>query len=369
MKYYRSRKIDATHAQYRIIIGQRSNGKGYQVLENMLKQYQRDGSSSVYLRRWGEDIKSTKARTIFEPLIKDGLISKYTDGIWDGVYYYSSAWYFCKADPDHDGKVIKSDKPFCYGLALNEMEHVKSASFPSVRLIFFDEFLTRFGYLIDEFVIFMNELSTIIRQRDNVIIYMVGNTVSKDCPYFKEMGLNRITDMKPGDLQTYEYGESGLKVAVEFSDMPAKRKPSDVYFAFNNPRLEMITGQGQVWELNLYPHKPVPFRDADIKFIYFIRYNDNLLQCEIVIKDHYNFTFVHPKTTDLKDPEHDLIFDTEASPLYTRSRKINQGIGKSKIVSKIVSYYNNEKIFFSDNETGEIMRSYLQWCKRSNIFN
>lgn len=367
MRYYRSKKIDATGAQYRMIIGQRSNGKGYQVLEKIIETGAK-GYTGVYLRRWGEDIKSTKARTIFEPLIRDGLISKYTNGEWDGVYYYSSAWYFCRALEGNTNKIERADKPFCYGLSLNEMEHVKSASFPTVKIIFFDEFLTRFGYLPDEFVLFMNELSTVIRQRDDVIIYMVGNTVSKDCPYFHEMGLNKIQDMKPGDLQVYEYGKSGLKVAVEFSDMPSKRKPSDVYFAFNNPRLEMITGHGNVWEINIYPHKPIDFLPKDIKFVYFICYNDNILQCEIVMTGKYNFTFVHPKTTELKYPDKDLIFDTEASPLYTRSRKINQGMGKSKLITKILSYYNNEKVFFADNETGELMRNYLQWCKRDNIF-
>ena len=36
---------------------------------------------------------------------------------------------------------------------------------------------------------FMNVLSTIIRDRENIKIFMLGNTVNKYCPYFDEMGL------------------------------------------------------------------------------------------------------------------------------------------------------------------------------------
>ena len=59
-----------------------------------------------------------------------------------------------------------------------------------MKTILFDEFITKGMYLTDEFMAFMNTLSTIIRQRDNVKIFMCGNTVNKFNPYFEEMGLN-----------------------------------------------------------------------------------------------------------------------------------------------------------------------------------
>lgn len=87
------------------------------------------------------------------------------------------------------------------------------------------------------------------------------------------------------------------------------------------------------------------------------------------MKGNYNFTFVHPKTTSLQNPEKDLIFDQTANGLFNYSRKITQGMNKSSIVRKILDYYNNEKIFYSDNSTGEIMRNYIMWCKTANVLS
>ena len=53
------------------------------------------------------------------------------------------------------------------------------------------------------------------------------------------------------------------------------------------------------WEIAIYPHCPVKFTPKDIKFIYFIIFNEDILQCEIVITNKENFTFIHPKIKPL----------------------------------------------------------------------
>lgn len=366
MKFYSLKKILEKKCQYNLVIGERSNGKSYAAYEEIIKNYAESGDQGAIIRRYREDFKGKRGQSFFSPHVENGLVQKYTGDEWTGIYYYSSQWFFCRRDENDPNKLIKSDEPFCYAFSLTDMEHDKSTSYPKVTTIVFDEFITRTGYLNDEFVLFMNVLSTIIRYRNNVTILMLANTVNKDCPYFAEMGLNHVSEMTPGTIDVYQYGDSKLRVAVEYCGQTKRqKKPSDMYFSFDNPRLKMITTG--VWEIGLYPHKPVDFVPHDIKFTYFISYNRQLLQCEIVMTGKYNFTFVHPKTTELRHPERDLIFDTEASPLYNRSRKINQGMNKSKIVEKILSYYNNDKLFFSDNTTGEVMRNYLMWCKTDSF--
>lgn len=373
MKFYSLKRIKEKKCQYNMIIGERSNGKTYACLNEILYNYCTKGECGALIRRWDTDFKGKGGQTMFSALISNGLVAKYTDNEWSGIAYISERWYLCKRDPDNEKKVIKDEKPFCYAFSLNSVEHDKSTSYPDVTTIVFDEFMTRGRYLDDEFVLFMNTLSTIIRYRDNVTIYMLGNTVNKYSPYFSEMGLYRIQEMKPNDIDIYQYGNSKLRVAVEFcgnnSRTKRNKKPSDIYFSFNNPRLNMITGSGSIWEIAVYPHKPVDFLRKDIVFIYFIRYQDALLQCEIVIKDNYNFTYVHPKTTELKNPEKDIIYDADASPLFNRSRKLNQGMNRSRLTGKILSYYQNDKVFFSDNETGEIMRNYIMWCRKSGFIS
>lgn len=371
MRFYSLKRIKEKKCQYNIIIGERSNGKTYAAFNEILKVYCETGRQGALIRRWDTDFKGKNGASMFSALVSNGLVSKYTKGEWTGIAYQSQRWYLCKTDPDNEKKVIKDVQPFCFAFSLNAVEHDKSTSYPDITTVVFDEFMTRGRYLDDEFVLFMNTLSTIIRYRNDVVIYMLGNTVNKYSPYFKEMGLYKIEGMQPGDIDVYQYGNSKLRVAVEFCGDNKKKignkKPSDIYFSFNNPRLNMITGSGSIWEIAVYPHKPIDFTRKDIVFIYFIRYQESLLQCEIVMKDKYNFTFIHPKTTPLQHPERDIIFDTEASPLFNMSRKLNQGMSHKKITGKILEYFNNDKVFFSDNETGEIMRNYVMWCKKSGF--
>ena len=190
---------------------------------------------------------------------------------------------------------------------------------------------------------------------------MLGNTVNRHCPYFNEMGLRHVKEMKEGDIDIYRYGESDLTVAVEYTPTNKKGKASDFYFAFDNPKLSMITG-GK-WEIDVYPHCPVKYKPKDILFTYFIEFDGNLLQCEIVQKDDDIFTFIHPKTTELQNPETDLIYSPEFSSRPNWKRKITKP--QTEREKKIAYFYINDKVFYSDNETGEIVRNYLIWCGKS----
>lgn len=355
-------RIKKEHAQYNWLIGQRSNGKTYAVLKEAIDNWVDNGKQTAYIRRWREDFRGKNGQTIFDALTHDNYISKRTKGEWTDIYYFSGRWYFCKYE---DGKRITQEKPFCYAFSLTNMEHDKSTSYPLITLVIFDEAISRDGYINDEFVLFCNVLSTIIRQREDVVIYLLGNTVNKYCPYFTEMGLTNVKNMNEGDVDVYTYGDSNLRVAVQFTDSITKKgKPSDVYFAFNNPKLQMITGQGNnVWELDIYPHCPIKYDKTDIKFIYFIKFNDDLLQCEIVQKERSFFTYVHRKTTILRDTQHDLIYDTECHSEVNYRRNILKST--DELDKKIAWFYKIDKVFYQDNEVGDIINNYLKWCKQN----
>lgn len=357
-------------ARYNVVYGERSNGKTYGTLEKCTENYFNDGSEFAYIRRWDEDLVGKKGESLFNGLLKNGVIKRLSKGKWNHVVYKSRAYYL--AFIDDEGVITTDVKPFCYAFALTQHEHYKSNSYPNIRYIIFDEFLTRGVYLPDEFVIFQNVLSTLIRLRDDVIIFMLGNTVNKYSPYFKEMGLTRVKNQKIGTIDVYDYGDSGLKVAVEYSDMPVKEKKSNVYFAFNNPRLEMIkTG---AWEIDLYPHYPRdqyeginPYKD--IKFTFYIEFEGSTLQCEVIYKKTDRegnkkpsyFLFIHPKTTPIKQEDKPLIYSQTVNPLPNYRRKITKAT--TLVEKKIQQFFIKDKVFYSDNETGEIMRNYLLWCK------
>lgn len=358
LKYYSLDNILSKGAQYNIIFGERSNGKTYAVQKKILEDYCKHGAQGAVIRRWKEDFRGKRGQAMFDALCADGVVSQLTNGKWTTIYSYAGKWYL--ANPDaKTGKLVPDSEPFCFGFSLSDVEHDKSTSYPKVKNIFFDEFLTRQYYLPDEFVTFMNVLSTIIRQRDDVTIFMCGNTVNQYCPYFTEMGLGHVKDMDKGAIEVYQYGDSKLRVAVEYADsISDKGKPSDVYFAFNNPKLSMITGGA--WEMAMYPHLPYKYLPKDIMFMFFMVFNGETLQGEVVYVENSVFIYMHRKTTPIQDTDKDLIFSFEDDARPNHIRNIRRST--NKVSRKLGEYFQNEKVFYQDNEVGEIVRNYLVQC-------
>lgn len=361
-EHYSLAPILKEKAHYNLIIGERSNGKTYATLLECLSRFVKHGHEAAYIRRMQEDFVGKRGSGLFQPLIDNGEVSKLTNGEWTDIYYYASRWWLCKYEETNKGfERITQDHPFMYGFAISQMEHEKGTGYPNVKNIIFDEFITRTAYLRDEFVLFMNVLSTIIRSRDDVQIFMLGNTVNKFCPYFEEMGLRHVRDMKQGEIDVYRLKHASgkvLRVAVEYCKPFEKGKKSDFYFAFDNNKLEMITGG--VWEIDIYPHCPHKYKPKDVSLSYFIEFDANLLQCDIVVLDNITFTYIHRKTTPLKFEDKDLIYSQRFDPRPNWRRKITLPI--LPIEKKIYMYYKSDKIFYQDNEVGEIVRNYLVWC-------
>lgn len=359
MKYYSLNKINKKNATYNVIFGERSNGKTYATLKQVLENYFSDGSQFAYIRRWSVDVQPKRMNNLFNAIIEDGYLEKLSGGKFTAIFYRTGRFYLCTYNDK--GKPIYNEEDIIgYAFSLSENEHNKANSYPRVTTIIFDEFLTNKIYLPDEFILFMNTVSTIVRQRTNVKIYMLGNTVNKFCPYFKEMGLTNILSMKQGSIDIYTYGDSKLKVAVEYADSKKKFKKNNFYFAFNNPKLKMITGGS--WELNIYPHAPVKWLPKNIMFTYFIDFNDSLYQCEIINKDANVFTYIHEKTTPIKNPDKDIIYTLDYNP------KINYNINILKPLNdyqnKITWFFTHDRVYYQNNNVGDAINNYLKICKR-----
>jgi len=361
LKYYSLNSILEKNAHYNVIIGERSNGKTTAVLRYALQHYFETGKQIAYIRRWDDDLKGGRGASVWSGIVSLGFLDELSGGEWTHIIYKGRAWYLAIPDPKDDGKYITQPEPFAFAFALTKQESYKSVAYPNIDTVIFEEFLSRTGYISDEFVIFMNLLSTIIRERSDVKIFMLGNTVNQYSPYFAEMGLNHIKEMDKGTIDVYTYGESALRVAVEFADFPSKEKPSDVYFAFDNPRLNMITGKGTVWEMDIYPHCPIKYKPKDIVFTYFIQFDGEMLQAEIVLSEPNYFTFIHRKTTPIQNETQDLVFSPEYKPLPNWRRRINTA--PDKVGRRIWEHFELDRVYYQDNTVGEIVRNYLQFCR------
>ena len=375
-------KLLENYTEYYMMLGERSDGKTYIVLEMILYLYLKYGFTGALIRRWETDIKGATGLSLIKNLIGtnqiviertkgkwDNAVQEMSNGKFDTIVYKSRCYYLGKSTINENGKreTICEQNPFLNVFALSQEEHNKGGGFESIKIILFDEIISRDSYLIDEFVAYMNTLSTIIRRRDDVTIFMCGNTINRYSPYFDEMGLKHVKNQQSGTIDTYEYihedPESHEKtishLQVELIDYVSKEhKKSNKYFCFDNPKIKMIT-DGK-WEMSIYPRCPNHYLPKDVKYRYFIIFDNEKFMCEIVLLRDNTFTFIHPHTKDIKIKNDTLIFDLngEINPhIRKRITKPFDELGKL-----IASYFTKDLVCYSSNAVGESIRNYIEQC-------
>ena len=80
--------------------------------------------------------------------------------------------------------------------------------------------------------------------------------------------------------------------------------------------------------------------------------------------DGYPIIFWHYKTTDIKDPEHTIIYSQDVidgNPLHQRDVKVSFCRAQTMIFDLI----RTQKTFYADNEVGEAVAAYLKTQKLS----
>lgn len=259
MKYFDVRDVinEVPDANIYMFIGERSNGKTHSSLSYGLDKYDENNSRFVYVRRLAESLKTQYMRNLFNGNKKSGDLQRHLNqhGFLDVAYYSSAFWPVVE---DENGKRIRTYEPIAYTQAISTWETGKGGTFLDTETIIFDEFLTRGSYLPDEPVLFENLISSIFREEGKGKVIMLANTVSWNCPYFREWGLNHVREMEQGTYDIYQTGDNKRKIVVCYTEH-AGPKASDVFFNYDNPRSRMI--MDGVWETAEYP--PIPTQVGD----------------------------------------------------------------------------------------------------------
>ena len=351
--FYEIDPIDNTGATYRLIIGQRSNGKTYSVCKHIIENYFEKGERGAYIRRWDEDIQPKNISSLFDPHLP--LIIALSDGEYNAVAYRAKEFHLVYID--EEGKVVKKDpNAFCVTASINTAEHTKGQDRGEIHTILFDEFATRQAYLPNEFILYCNLLSSLIRNRDNTIIYMLANTVNRYCPYFEEMGLSNVQKQAQGTIDVYTYRNKDLSVAVEYCDpVKATNKVASKYFAFENSQLEMITTGA--WELQMYPRPPYKILDSMIRKSFYIEFGGELLKGEIIVNSPDLFIFFHPQTKDIEIGEKEVLYTSGFTTSSLHCRFLNDC--PTELHKLIKNLILKKSVCFSSNEVGEVFRN---WC-------
>lgn len=232
--WYSLTRIFSYNCNWNIIIGKRSNGKTYSVkkyIVDMLATYK--NSQFVYMRRLHKYCVRDNMIKLFDD-IKDYCVEM----LGDTISFSTARGFYLTNDPDK--KTIGDI------MTLDDMTTKKGISYDSVKTILFDEFLDDNGYMDNEINLFLNCISTIVRARTDVKIFILGNTITEYCPYFKLFKID-VKKLKKGHI-TYIEHKKGARVVVEYCRDTIMTKESEKeYMGFDDTNETCVIVDGD-WE-------------------------------------------------------------------------------------------------------------------------
>lgn len=289
-QYYDISNMLKTEAQFMMLLGQRTNGKSYQAKKTLIEKAYNEGEKFVYIRRWDREVKASVAANYFD----DCPISTITDGKYDSAYARQGAIYLVNSQSD---KMLDDKFLVGYYISLNRAVTVKSNVFPDVSWAVFEEFITDDAYLYDEPNKLQQLVSTYFRNNQGHVI-LVGNTISRVCPYFTHWCLEGVLRQKQGTIEVYHHHASeGDIVDIAVENCEAVEKKSNMFFG--SVEKQIVSGE---WETRDVPHLPGEYIDFDVVYEVEIIYQmfKFCLQLMVEPKEGGVFVYVYPLTKKRK---------------------------------------------------------------------
>lgn len=283
---------------YNMLISKRGVGKTTSILLLGLILFKLYGVIIQYIRST-EDMTAPKfAQELMSTILACGYIEKLTDGRWNYAYYHAKKWVF--ANIDEQGKIVeRTNNHFLYVISLDKNLELKSNyNAPHGDLTVFDEFIGK--YTPNEFIRYLDVLSTIIRKRAGVINVMLSNAIDEYSEYFDEFEINEeIRQMKKGDCRICE-SSGGTKIYVELIDHHDKNaaRLNKEYFGFKNPRLYAITGAGE-WNVPICKHYDLEDEPEVLDKTHYVKMGLNLINLELCYSEKYGHHVRAHKATKL----------------------------------------------------------------------
>ena len=201
-KWYSPNRLLSHNAFINFVMSPRGNGKSYSAKKLIIKNYLKNGSQAVYTRRTKVEIDEVK------------------DTYWNDIR---------EEYPDLDFKIegyigyINGDEVVHF-IPLSTSTNKKSASYPKVNWIIFDEYIitktTYNRYLKNEMTLLLDLIETVGRDR-NIRVLIMANSVSFVNPLFS------FFDIVPKENQRFTKYKDGLICVEQFTShvfMEEKKK-------------------------------------------------------------------------------------------------------------------------------------------------
>ena len=379
--YYNVDTLDKEGATINILYGERSNGKSYQLKhkkginpylknstsyrrnyydkEKIIEDTIKAGTRFILLRRNKEEVSSEK----IEQYLNDIDIMALTNDEYNCFSVYKKAIYLSKYDND-TGKTKRYEK-IGYVMALSTEQNYAGASYLDVHDIIFEEFMTRTVYLANEPDKLMNLYSTIDRKRGTTRLWLVGNSISRVCPYLEDWGLmDIIRNLKQGDIRTKwistnstddEGRDVEVLLAIEYC-----RSTGNSSYAIGKHADMLNKGD---WQSDPQPHLSESYNNYKLLFRIGFQYQSFKFLGEYLMdKDNNTLWFIYPYNREFK--KNLIVFSDIIKESNYWQKDIYNPTFKNDNIRNILSSFKENKIFYATDLVGTDFKQAIDFVIR-----
>lgn len=340
--HYNIDNIDRLNANYNLIYGEKSNGKSYQVKhKKAVENYLKTGNRFILMRRWADDLTSDWIEKYFS----DVDVQRLTNNKYNCITMYRRELFLSNLTEEYK---VKRGEKIGYAIPLNLEQRYSSASFLDVTNIIYEEFMSRGVYIAREPSKLMTFYSTVDRKRGTTKLWLIGNTVSRVCPYLNDWDLIEIMKhQKQGEIKTkvIHNVENDVKIAIEYCKSSGGKT-----MAIGSGSTMIDSGS---WQTDKQPHLPKSKKCYKILYRFGFQYKGFRFICEY-LQDKENVTnkcwFIYPKNSEFKPKT--IVFSDEIKISRYWQRNIYDISIKNDKLKSLFNTFKENMIFYSDDMCG-----------------
>ena len=348
-KYLSKKKVKGIKCDYLLLLGERSNGKSYCVKSICVEEAIQNHRMFIYLKRYDLEVKDSLCVSYFADLP----VQEMTKGEYSCIDVFRKGIYLANID-EETGKVKRGQKiGICH--ALSGAEHYKSLQFPEVDNIIYEEIVSQNGqYLYNEPDALQQYVSTIFRNNRKGKVYLVGNTISRICPYYSAWELN-VARMKQGAIEHYVQPE-GTDIAVFLTES----LNVNTGMFFGHAAKNITKG---AYAMDPQPGLPDDIRNYKVLYRVVLQHDNIMFLMSLLQHNESNDVtwYICPKTTKIEKDTRVISTQFSTNPYYTR---LIEGINSKE--QDIFKMLLSGRVCFSDDLTGTEFYNLLPKFRRAH---
>jgi len=310
------------------------------------------GWTTGYFRNTKDDAVKSNMETLMNVVNQFGYVKQLFPQYDRVVYHYMSGYWTMINDETQE-----ESEPIMYKFVVDNYVNYLGRNEISCNIFIYDEFMHD-EYKPDRFIHYLSLHKTLARERADIFQILISNTTNINHPYLKELGLSQIAKrIRRGENKLVQLQKGTIIRFEMFGNIKEEKAQqlravvNTLYYGFDNPKISVITGEGNDWGSNTYD--PIVYYDDDvvvnnkIKLCYNMQWYSLTLVSNKTIGLHIN---AKPYNDEIKP---DFICLVDYTP---KQRNEFYGLNRFRWLQSLV---NDHKIFYNCCYTGDDITAFI----------